>query len=88
MVRHENAVKLSQDAWLKPGLDPARLFAIERNAVHAARQVAELATALGLSPLARSRIALPTPEPEPAFPDNPHLKIIQFVGPDGKRRRA
>lgn len=61
-------------------------FAIERNAVRAARQVAELATALGLSPIARSRIALSTPEP--AFPDNPHLRVIEFIGPDGKRRRA
>ena len=86
MVRHENAVKLSQEGWRRPGL--TTLFAIDRNAVRAARQVAELATALGLSPIARSRIALPTPEPEPAFPDNPHLRVIQFIGPDGKRRRA
>jgi len=78
MVRHENAVKLSQEGWRRPGL--TTLFAIDRNAVRAARQVAELATALGLSPIARSRIALPTPEPEPAFPDNPHLRVIQFIG--------
>lgn len=85
MVRHANAVKLSQRAWQDLD-DSAPHFAIERNAVRAARQVAELATALGLSPIARSRIALSTPEP--AFPDNPHLRVIEFIGPDGKRRRA
>lgn len=53
VVRHENAVKLSQTAWLNPA-GSAELFAIERNAVRAARQVAELASALGLSPIARS----------------------------------
>ena len=87
MVRHANAVKLSQRAWQDLD-DSAPHFAIERNAVRAAGQVAELATALGLSPITRSRIALPTPEPEPAFPDNPHLRVIQFIGPDGKCRRA
>ena len=67
MVRHENAVKLSQRAWEDLNYT-ALFFAIERNAVGAARQVAELATALGLSPVARSRMPLPTPEPESELP--------------------
>ena len=87
VARHENAVRLLQRVWQDRD-DLALHFAIERNALRAAGQVAELATALGLSPIARSRIALPAPEPEPAFPDSPQLRVIQFIGPDGKRRRA
>jgi phage terminase small subunit len=95
IARHERAVAMSQSSWQEWPDDPALLFNIERNVRQAARQVAELAAALGLSPPARSRLAVPFPsamesEEVPRFqrfdtllPDG---KVVRYRAPSGSRK--
>jgi phage terminase small subunit len=88
IARHERAVVMSQKPWQDS--DRALFFSIERHAQRAARQVADLSTALGLSPPARSRLALPEPtRPEPG-PVNPHaqFKVIRLTPPAAKAGKA
>jgi hypothetical protein len=79
MVRHQRWAVLLQQAWLRLPVDPAIVAMIDRQAHRAAGQIATLATALGLPPPARSRIALPPPPPDPG-PFNPHaqFKIVRL----------
>lgn len=84
IARHERAVMMSQSAWQKrPDSDPALFFNIERHVRQTARQVSELAAALGLSPPARSRLAVPYP-PVVESEDVPRFQKFDTLLPDGK----
>jgi P27 family predicted phage terminase small subunit len=82
MTRHRRWVTLLQQAWLRPPIDPQAVAMIDRQAHRAASQIAALATTLGLSPAARSRIAVPAPPAEDA--DNPYMRFDTIL-PDGRR---
>jgi P27 family predicted phage terminase small subunit len=91
LVRHQRWATLLQQAWARVPVDPQTLAMIDRQAHRAAGQIATLATALGLSPPARSRIALPVPSPpEPGSTTNPHarFKIIRLNPPAPKAGQA
>lgn len=81
MARHQRWATLLQDAWLRAPVDPQALAMIDRQAHRAAGQIAVLATALGLPPTVRSRIALPSPLAEP---ENDFEKF-DVILPSGKR---
>jgi P27 family predicted phage terminase small subunit len=86
IVRHERAVTVSQNAWKRDGAIVAEstlFFNIERHMHRTARQVAALATALGLSPPARSRLAVPYP-PVVESRDAPRFQKFDTLLPDGK----
>jgi P27 family predicted phage terminase small subunit len=57
MVRHQRWATLLQQAWQRAPVDPQEVAMIDRQTHRAAGQIAVLATTLGLSPAARSRIA-------------------------------
>ena len=82
MVRHQRWATLLQQAWLRPPIDPQAVAMIDRQAHRAASQIAVLATALGLAPAARSRIAVPAPPAEDA--DNPYMRFDTIL-PNGRR---
>jgi P27 family predicted phage terminase small subunit len=92
IARHERAVVMSQNAWkqdgIVPGVDPTLFFNIERHVHRTARQVADLATALRLSPPARSRLALPVPSAPDEYDDNPVLRRLRLVTPGARHGAA
>jgi phage terminase small subunit len=89
IVRHQRWATLLQQAWLHLPLDAQAVAMIDRQAHRAAGQIATLATALGLPPPARSRIAVPPSPPDPG-PFNPHaqFKIVRLVPPARKAGTA
>ena len=89
MVRHQRWATLLQQAWLHLPVDARAVAMIDRQTHRAAGQIATLATALGLPPPARSRIAVTPPPPEPG-PVNPHaqFKIVRLIPPATKAGKA